>query len=219
MPEPRRILVKSNQRVASIGKTGSGKTYLEQYLLAPIPRLIVLDGKGTLGGKAWNLSSEGSTIRQLRNGGPGRLRVVGADWSDWKPALELAWQCRNIVVYIDEMTLVCPNASSPPIELKRLYQMGRELNIGVHASTQRPRGVPQIMFSEADWVFLFRVSKPEDRKTVSDYGDEYGTMREPIRDDHGFYAYHQSWRTPIYVPKFSPKATIVPTTTAKEKVS
>lgn len=198
----------TSQRVAYIGKTGSGKTYLAQHVLAPVRRLIVLDGKGTLGGRNWNLSPawDGATIRQLRTGHPGRLRITGFDYQQhWKPALDLAWQIRNVVVYIDEMTLVAHTPSNPPIELRRLYQMGRELNIGVQASTQRPRGVPAIMFSEADWIFLFRVSKREDRKTVSDFGDEYGYMMRPISDVHGFWGFNTEWRVPQYSPEFNPR--------------
>jgi hypothetical protein len=200
-----RIVIKDNERVAYVGKTDSGKTYLARHILAPMPRLIVLDGKGSLGGKEWNLQPGGKNgsdvIRRMQRGEPGRLRFTAQTESDWLWPLDLAWSLGHVVVYIDEMLLVAPNGR-PFKELTRLYQIGREMGIGVQAATQRPRNVPQVMFSEAEWLFLFRVSKKEDRKMVADFGDEDETMLNPIRDRHGFYTYNQTWRHPRYTPAF-----------------
>lgn len=196
--------IKHNQRVAYIGKTGSGKTFLARHNLAMISRLIVLDAKGTISAKEWNLSTDGSVLRRLKAGQPGRFLVRGIRAEDFTPTLDLAWQIGNIVVYVDEMALVNPS-SRPTFELARLYQQGREKQIGVQASTQRPRNVPAIMFSEADWIFAFRMSRREDRKTVADYGDEAETMLRPIRDTHGFYTYHPSWDRAIYTARYTPQ--------------
>jgi hypothetical protein len=170
-----------------------------------MPRLIVLDAKGTLGGSDWNLSTDRRVKAALERGDPGRLRVVGTSWTDWKPALEMAWRIHKVVVYIDEMLLVAPTGAKPPVELARLYQIGREYDIGVQASTQRPRNIPAIMLSEAEWLFLFRVSRMEDRKAVAEFGDEEQLMRNPIHDEHGFYAYNAQWRKPVYYKQFSPR--------------
>lgn len=203
------IIVKDNQRVAYIGKTGSGKTTLARFVTAPLPRLIVLDGKGSLGGSDWNLSQSRATKRSLERGDNGRLRVTGVTWSDWQPSLDMAWSIGNVVVYIDEMLLVAP--SKPPVQLARLYQIGREKGIGVQASTQRPRNVPAIMLSEAEWIFLFRVSRADDRKAVSDFGDENEVMRRPIHDEHGFYAFNAQWRAPVYYKRFSVRDSVART--------
>lgn len=198
------VTIHANQRVAFIGKTNSGKTFLARHLLQPIKRLIVLDGKGTLGGSEWNLEMGGTVERQLRAGKPARLRVVAPTNGDWTHWLRLAWDARNVTVYIDEMMTVVAPRQREPNELTALYTRGRELGIGVWASTQRPVWVPPFMLSEAEWIFLFRVSKPDDRKAVADFGDEYGMMRNPIRDEHGFWTYNVQWRRPIYTKRFAP---------------
>lgn len=198
---PRDATIKPNQRVALIGKTGSGKTYLEQQISLSWERFVVFDAKGTIPLKGWNLEEGSSALRQLRNGHSARIRVRESDPRKWLSWLDLIWQLHNVVLYIDEMSLVNPS-TNPSLELRKLYQQGRELGVGVHASTQRPRNVPAIMFSEADWIFAFRMSRAEDRKTVADYGDEKETMRKPIRDPHGFYTYSPSWETAIYTPRY-----------------
>lgn len=201
------IRVKSNERVALVGKTRSGKTYFARHLCAPLDRLVVFDSKGTLGGRDWNLSSHESTWRALKRGEAGRYRIVGDVGMDWRPWLRELWRMRPITLYIDELLAVVPRGHKAPTELDALYTRGGELGIGVWAGMQRPRWVPPFALSEAEWIFLFRVAKKSDRQAISEFGDDEEIMMQPIRDEHGFYIYRQGWRRPRYLPRYQANET------------
>jgi hypothetical protein len=199
------ILIRPDQRVTYLGKTESGKTYLARHVLTNRERLIVLDPKGTLGKPEWNLETGDWGKRQLLRGRKARIRVPYPLNGDWRPWLDLAWKARDVTVYIDEVYGVVPAGKRPPDEFVALYTRGRELGISVHAASQRPVWIPQFVLSEADWLFVFRLSRPQDRKYVAGFGDETGDMERPIRDAHGFWTYHQAWRHAVYTPRYVAK--------------
>ena len=199
----REIIIKPNQRVAYVGKTNSGKTFLARHILLPFPRLIVFDSKGTMNLTEWKLSDSDATKRALKRGEPGRLWVPTPPGNDWTRWLDFIWEIRNVTLYVDEMMAVVPPRKSAPDQLNSLYTRGREFGIGVHASMQRPAWVPPFTLSEAEWLFVFRLSRAADRKAVSDFGDEYETMRNPVPDEHGFFIYNQTWRRPRYLKRFN----------------
>lgn len=212
-----RILVRANDRVSFVGKTGSGKTYLAKHVCSPLSRLIVFDSKGTLGGgSGWNLTDDRGILRELKRGGPGRLRIQTPTDRDWRPWINLLWELTPITLYIDELMAVVPRYHTL-VELDDLYTRGRELGIGVFGSMQRPVWVPPFVLSESTWIFLFRVTR-EDRKVVAAWGDDDNTLMTPIPDDHGFYTYKQGWRKPIYTPRFvarSDRVEVVPSVARK----
>lgn len=202
------INVKPDQRVLFVGKTGSGKTYLAEYMSEPISRLIALDPKPSL--RHWErletvTSSNHASIRALRRGENRRIRVPdpGKGMAGWLPWLQLVWEIGDITVYIDEINLVVYPRKVPPIQFSRLYQQGRERGIGVWGATQRPVNIPLICVTEAEWIFEFRVGNKADRKLIGDYGDDSGRMAEPIRDEHGFYTFNQTWREAVYTPRLT----------------
>jgi hypothetical protein len=209
------VVVKANERVAYVGKTGSGKTFLARHVLAPIRRLVVFDPKATLGGPEWNLESGREAERRLLRGGDARIRIRAPLDDDWTPYLRMVWEARNVTLYIDEVYALVPEGKRAPAEFNALYTRGREMGIGVHASTQRPRSIPAVTLTEAEWLFVFRVARPEDRNYVAGFGDEQGLMKGLPRDEHGFWTYKATWRKPIYTPRFQARRAI-PTTTGEK---
>src|SRR5688572_32003640 len=116
----------ANERTALVGKTGSGKTFLAQWLLRPIHRLIVLDPKSTLDRPEWNLEDwNEETVKKMLNGEPGRVRVKPPLNGDWTPFLKAAYEMGNVTVYIDEVYGVVDPGSKPPRMLTALYTRGR----------------------------------------------------------------------------------------------
>ena len=202
------LQITSSQRVFTAGRTGSGKTYFERYVLAGIQRLVALDPKGTLGRMApeWNLedwSDRGR--RKLLAGEPVRLRVppppvdVGDDPRYWDTYIRDVYRAGNCILYLDEIYGVVPPGSKPPPSLTACYTRGRELGIGVHGCTQRPAWVPLFAMSEADWFFVFRLTLDEDRRRLASFMG--ASVMEPIKDRHGFLSYHVEWDEPIYTPQ------------------
>lgn len=203
MPE-KQIKIKLDERVAYVGKTGSGKTTLARYILQGHTRLICFDPKGTLHrSKDWNLSKPNDlqVARDLRRGAHGRLLLQEVDESRWNYWLDFIWDVRNVALYVDEVYLVVPNAASPSLSFRRLYRQGRELGISVHAATQRPTRIPLEVISEAEWLFTFQLGLKKDRERMAEFGDTNETLKKSIPDQHGFYTYRQGWPNAIYTKK------------------
>lgn len=168
------IPIRSNDRVALVGMTGSGKTYFARAFLAHAPRLIVVDPKGTQFNHLWGTVpySEDAIkiLRQTNDKGEyiGRARIrINSPISreEWEAYFRVLYTLRNVTIYIDELYGV-----TPPIAgqwLQALYTRGRELGIGVWAATQRPVFVPKFVFSEADWKVLFRLELDDDREYMA----------------------------------------------------
>ena len=157
-----------DNRVAFVGRTGSGKTYLARALLNDVDRLIVLDAKGTITGPEWRVEDFDGASRALRNpDSEFRLRVPAPINGDWEPFLWAAYEAENCTVYIDEVYGV-ETGTKPSNALRACITRGRELGIGVWAATQRPSQIPLIILSEADWIFTFQLRLDVDRKRMAE---------------------------------------------------
>ena len=185
------LQVRGDERVAYIGKTGSGKTFAAAAIVSPLPRLMVLDPKGTLKGK-WGLRDWTATeARALKRGEPVRVRIPAPLDGDWEPYFKAAYEAGSVCVYIDEVYGVVPPGHNPSPYFTALYTRGRELGIGVHAATQRPSKIPLFVLSEAEWTLCFRLQLLHDRKRMQEV---IGSIPDVSPEDpHGFYLYHASW--------------------------
>jgi hypothetical protein len=209
VPRDQALQILSSQRVSFAGKTGSGKTFLAQYLLRGFKRLVVIDPKMSLGTPKWNLDvPDRKVIKALEKGEPGRIRywippeISKSGEPVWDSIFEWVWTLGDVAVYIDEMYSVALNGRMS-YPLRRLYTQGREPGIGVWASTQRPSYVPLEMFSEAEWMFVFMLNIEEDRKKIA-RGTGAVEFERPIKDEHGFWLYNQLWESAIYKSAFEP---------------
>jgi hypothetical protein len=130
--------------------------------------LIVADVKGTIAPGEWGLDAVtmADGLDRLGAGKPCRFRVpnllTGAAWEDFFWSI---YRLRNVVLYLDEVYDVGPPLGSPG--LRALYTRGRELGIGVVASTQRPRFIPGFVLSEAEWLVAFQTRMPQDAELLT----------------------------------------------------
>jgi energy-coupling factor transporter ATP-binding protein EcfA2 len=193
------ISLKSNERVLLCGKTGSGKTYLARYITRPLKRLVVLDGKGTLG--EWGLEAWNSkTMRDLRRGDNVRLRAlppIGTNFLEyWEEVISACFQAGNVTIYIDELYAVCPPNKNPSDALWSAYTRGRELGVGVWSATQRPVWIPLFALSEAEHFFVFRLQLMDDKSRLAAFMGN--SVLQSIKDPHGFYYSRPDLEKPIY---------------------
>ena len=196
------ITIRSRDRVLLVGRTGSGKTFAAEHLTRPLPRLVVLDPKGTLG--TWKLDPwDRDTRRRLKNGDPVRTRVVvpfGKDPDEiWDEALFEVYAGGNVTCYVDEVYGVVDPGSKPSRNLTGLWTRGRELGVGAWAASQRPAWVPLFILSEADHFFQFRLSLDEDRRRMAAFlGPQAMNV---IREPNGVLYSKPEWETPVMIPR------------------
>lgn len=187
------IRVKASDRVAIVGKTGSGKTYLARRLCSTVSRLVVIDHKSSL--TDWStLPPVESSWRKLDAGDPVRLRVVYEDDTTYETAIARALAAHNCTIYIDEVYGITEIGRRPRALIAALTR-GREFGVGVWTSTQRPSHLPLFVLSEADHYFVFRVNLEEDRKRLAAFCGE--DVLTPIEDEHGFF-YSKAGDAPSY---------------------
>lgn len=198
----RAISIDGTERVFLCGMTGSGKTFWAMHMLASLPRLVVIDLKGSDEIAKWDWLEPGrEAADKLERGRGARIRVKVGDnlEASREQALEymrLAYAAGGCVVYIDEIYALVPPRSAAPAELNAIWTRGRELGVGAWAATQRPSWVPREIISEAEWTVCFRLKLKDDRKTMADnMGEEVLT---PITDEHGFFITRVNWPRPIY---------------------
>ncbi len=81
-------------------------------------------------------------------------------------------------IVIDETSYMVRTLGLEP-ELNMLWQMGRAKGISVVAEAQRPKGVPQLMLSQATHVFFFQVGDAgDDLDRISEIG---GTRKGEVK--------------------------------------
>lgn len=174
--------LKGDQRGVFIGKTGSGKSYTARYLLKLMRqagwRVVIIDPK-----KDWQ--GKGDDKRAYDEKGKGSIDhpvlvkefnpylyvqiIHPVVWDKWLANfLMQIMYTGNTIIYFDEGTQLV-HANFVPMEFKVIVTQGRSVNVAVWYGTQRPVGIPVIIKDQASFIFLFRVTDPDDIDIIRAY--------------------------------------------------
>jgi hypothetical protein len=182
-----------DQRVAVIGRTGSGKTVFGAWLLSvcnfmKTPRVII-DYKGD------ELLNSIERIEEIdfktipRHGG---LYIIHPR-VDEKDAMEAwlwkIWKRQRIGLYFDEAYML-PNSGyqARSGSLAAIMTQGRSRKIPVISLVQRPSQINLFVFSEADYYAVFHLNRRNDKKTVQGFAEQ---LSEEVIS--GLPQYHSRW--------------------------
>lgn len=156
----------NQQRVAVIGRTGSGKTQFGVWLLskAPFDRqpYVMVDYKGD------DLINGSDRVREIGLGEipkhPGLyvVRPLPQDEEAVENWLWKVWQHERIGLYFDEAYVLPKNSSA----FQAILTQGRSKRIPAICLTQRPSWISRFVFSEADYYAIFHLNDHRDRQTV-----------------------------------------------------
>ena len=183
------------ERACLIGKTGSGKTTLAEQLCACHADVVVLDTKTTirkdaLSGKKW---AGYECHRELR-----ALFQSDAHYLVWTPTtfrdsvfaeecyrfLSWVYARKHCLLYLDEATSIV-SGNDMPDPLVDIIARGRELEIACLIGTQRPKFIPNLLFTESEWHYVFQLKHADDRFKVEEMsgidGDLLSTRALPPR--------------------------------------
>jgi len=149
--------------------TGSGKTTLARELLAFSPFVLALDYKGLL---SWEGYERYTTLKGTVDSRAPKV-IYAPNESELRDAVyhdkffEFCYKRGNTTVYVDEVYGVAKGNLLPP-HYHAILTRGREHGISTYSSTQRPMSLPNVILSESEHWYIFRLTMPGDRKKVEE---------------------------------------------------
>jgi energy-coupling factor transporter ATP-binding protein EcfA2 len=164
------IDIAPSERVFLTGRTGCGKTTMAKRFLAKTSRWVVTDPKGTFRMEgipildAFDKSKKRQIIRMPYD--------VDDDVAYWGEVIKAAYDDGNRVIYNDEVVALIRGPQNLPRDLRWAITTGRERNVAVWNSTQRPKAIPSQIFTETEHFFTFALAFKADREKVLEYTDE-----------------------------------------------
>jgi hypothetical protein len=162
---PKFRLPTNRQRVAVMGRTGSGKTQFAAWLLSQAPfdkqPYVIIDYKGD------DLLNASDRIREIslteipRHAGVYIVHPLPSQAADVEAWLWKVWERERIGIYADE-AYVLPDKGA----LQAVLTQGRSKHIPAIMLTQRPTWISRFVFSEADFYAVFHLQDQRDRQIV-----------------------------------------------------
>jgi len=185
-------LPRDDQRVAIMGRTGSGKTVFGAWLLAKsnfmkVPRVIV-DYKGDALLNSIDRIEEVGFNTVPKRGGLYIIRPLIHDADAMEAWLWKVWERENIGLYFDEAFMLPNSGHQRRGALQAILTQGRSKTIPVISLVQRPSQISLFVFSEADYYAVFHLNRWQDKKTVQDLAEQLDPKRlEKLKE------YHSHW--------------------------
>jgi len=162
------IMPGPTDRAAFVGQTGSGKTTLAEYACSLRRHVVVFDAKGTINWPGYVVYKRLAKATATKD-----ERIIYrpdfdelADMESTERFFKWIYLRGNCLVYIDEVFSIT-NGEIMPRYYHACLTRGRERGIQVYSSTQRPKGIPQVILSESEHLYAFRLVMPQDRERVA----------------------------------------------------
>lgn len=209
--------IEYGEHVFIAGRTGTGKSYLAEYLLQGYKYVIMLDTKDQATerrnkGKAlWGYLKEGKDFTVVTH--LSEINSVNTDKVVYVPSpdeqnkefydslFRYIYERGNTILWIDELMSVCDSSRTYPLFLKALYTRGRSKNVSVVGLTQRPVDIPAIATANSTHFYTFTLRNNVDRdKLVAVTGCpelKIPPSDVPPKSPYNFWYYRDGYDRPI----------------------
>lgn len=182
-----------SDRALLVGQTGSGKTVLAECLLQFRRYVVVCDPKRRIQWTGYTIHQTLKSLTQAKGDKliyrPSHDAIREWDSTDDEVQRFFEWVYRrgNTTLYVDESYMVTRGEELPRFYHAALTQ-GRELGVETWSATQRPMNVPQVIMSESEHVYAFRLRMPQDRAKVERICGIPDSLLEDIPKHRFYYA-------------------------------
>lgn len=192
------ILPNYNERVLFCGRTRSGKTTLAERMLRHYPFVVVLDTKGKI---VWPGYERHEFLQSLMQSEHTHLIYAPAwaehpenSWESVEKFFRWAYDRGNNIIYVDEVMSVTRGDVMPQLYRAAVVR-GGELGVGVWSATQRPTRIPQVLLSETEHFYIFKLQLSQDLIKAADAA-EVLVEDLPIVREHEFIYIRQGSDNP-----------------------
>lgn len=208
------ISIQPNKRFTFIGKTRSGKSFLAWFFLRQFAedktrQIIFIDPKHER-----KKFGDGSTLDKpklvKKYDKNAHVQIFQSyTWTDeLEHMVDMVLKRGNAIVVLDELGGIA-NAASVPTGITRLWTQGGGKGVGAWAMLQFPKRTPQVIKSQTELFFMFRLNSLEHRKEMLDYIPDKRIVTDKLPLKY-FWLYSDDMDTaikikPIVVPdKYKP---------------
>ena len=209
--------IEYGEHVFIAGQTGTGKSYLAEYLLQGYQYVIMLDTKDQAserkkkGKNVWGYLKEGKDytiiqhLSEINNVQTDKIVYVPSfdeqDKEHYDSLFRYVYERENTILWIDVLMSVCDSSRTYPLFLKALYTRGRSKNVSVVALTQRPVDIPQIATANSTHFYTFTLRNDVDREKMSAVTGcpelKITPSMVPPKSQYNFWYYRDGYERPI----------------------
>lgn len=190
--------IKATDRLFIVGPTGTGKTTLMAQFVRQLPAhwtTFGIDPKPardmrTMFPRTLKRPEQISTFQ-----GRGRIHQPTFARGAYDPFLEAIWQRQRCTLVIDDLRLVMLHGSTDHLE--SLLVAGRERQIGVWSSMQRPIDLLELI-TEAEWIVSFGLQMKKDRMRMGERGFDADEAYAKLVGDHDYFVHRRGWKEPMF---------------------